>query len=237
MDSSDIRGRTYAVSDTISPRTPVKPNAPAATAAAAMVFTLFGARGHSSATDPLNKTRRPSPSFQSERASPVSRKQDGCLDILTKTPWKHRSVLSQVNPDNRNELLSIVGDYISTLSPLIFHYHSFSVCLGLPIMHRWVHKVSCCTCEPPDGAPGLNHHQRGQRESPPLRRKTYNTGCYGCQNYFSPSRHIWDFKFVSHHKMSMGQEERPKFFNYLWMAYLYNQVTPPAKPRDTHACS
>lgn len=87
--------RTHAVSETISPRTPVKPNAPAATAAAAMVFTLFGARGHSSATEPLNKTRRPSPSFQSERASPVSRKQDGCLDILINTPWKHRRGLSQ----------------------------------------------------------------------------------------------------------------------------------------------
>lgn len=83
--------RTHAVSETISPRTPGKPRAPAATAAAAMVFTLLGARGHSSATDPLNKTRRPSPSFQSERASPVSRKQDGCLDILINTPWKHRS--------------------------------------------------------------------------------------------------------------------------------------------------
>lgn len=100
--------RAHAVSDTISPWTLLKPSAPAATAAAAMVFTLFGASGHSSATDPLNKTRRPSPSFQSERASPVSRKQDGCLDILTNTPWKHRGVLIQVNTDNTKELSSLV---------------------------------------------------------------------------------------------------------------------------------
>lgn len=96
---------THAVSETISPRTPVKPNAPAATAAAAMVLTLLGARGHSSATEPLNKTRRPSPSFQSERASPVSRKQDGCLDILMNTPWKHRrggSVREKLKIANRH---------------------------------------------------------------------------------------------------------------------------------------
>lgn len=43
--------------------------------------------------------------------------------------------------------------------------------------------------------------------------------------------------FKSHHKMSLGQEEGSKFFNYLWMAYLYNQVTLPAKQRDIHACS
>lgn len=75
-------GSTHAVSDTISPWTAVKPNVPAATAAAAMVFTLLGASGHNSATEPLNKTRLPSPSVQSVRTSPVSRKQDGCLDIL-----------------------------------------------------------------------------------------------------------------------------------------------------------
>lgn len=80
--------KTHAVSDTISPWTPVKPSVPAATAAAAIVFTLFGASGHNSATDPLNKTRRPSSSVQSERTSPVSRKQDGCLDILMNKPWK-----------------------------------------------------------------------------------------------------------------------------------------------------
>lgn len=157
--------RTHAVSETISPRTPWKPSAPAATAAAAMVFTLLGARGHSSATDPLNKTCRPSPSFQSERASPVSRKQDGCLDILINTPWKHRRA-------HRKERRGIVTDGISASSPLISRHHSSSVCLGHPIMHHWVHKASCCACEPPDGAPGLNWHQTGQRESPPLRRKT-----------------------------------------------------------------
>lgn len=70
------------MSDTISPRTPSKPSVPAATAAAAMVLTLLGARGHNSATEPLNKTRLPSSSIQVVSLSPVSRKQDGCLDIL-----------------------------------------------------------------------------------------------------------------------------------------------------------
>lgn len=97
---ADMRGRirsvrflvkTHAVSDTISPWTPVNPSVPAATAAAAMVLTLFGASGHNSATEPLNKTRLPSSSAQSERTSPVSRKQDGCLDILINKAWKKRS--------------------------------------------------------------------------------------------------------------------------------------------------
>lgn len=82
------------------------------------------------------------------------------------------------NPETRNELLGIVTDDISTLSPLISCYHSSSVCLGLPIMHHWVYKVSYCTCEPPDGAPGLNWHQTGQRESPPLRRQTQHKLMY-----------------------------------------------------------
>lgn len=41
---------------------------------------------------------------------------------------------------------------------------------------------------------------------------------------------------MSHHKMSMGQEKWPKFFNYLGMAYLCNQVTPPVKHRNMHTC-
>lgn len=85
---NQIFGRTHAVSDTISPWTPVKPRVPATTAAAAMVLTLFGASGHNSATEPLNKTRLPSPSVQSERTSPVRRKQEGCLDILMNKAWK-----------------------------------------------------------------------------------------------------------------------------------------------------
>lgn len=80
------------MSDTISPRTPVKPSVPAATAAAAMVLTLLGASGQSSATDPLNKTRRPSSSVQSESTSPVSRKQDGCLDILINKLWRQEPI-------------------------------------------------------------------------------------------------------------------------------------------------
>ena len=110
------------MSDTISPQTPVKPNAPAATAAAAMVLTLLGARGHSSATDPLNKTRRPSPSFQSERVSPVSRKQDGCLDILINTLWKQK----RTQPENPEDDLR--HRYIVTFNfPL-----SFILCMSWP---------------------------------------------------------------------------------------------------------
>lgn len=87
-----FNGKTHAVSDTISPWTPVKPSLPAATAAAAMVLTLLGASGHNSATEPLYKTRLPSPSVQSERMSPVSRKQDGCLDILINKAWKESMI-------------------------------------------------------------------------------------------------------------------------------------------------
>lgn len=112
-----ILRKTHAVSDTISPWTPLKPSVPAATAAAAMVLTLFGASGHSSATDPLNKTRWPSSSVQSERMSPVSRKQDGCLDILINKPWKHakgrefnhnkvRFSRTNTYPENQNKMIA-----------------------------------------------------------------------------------------------------------------------------------
>lgn len=75
-------------------------------------------------------------------------------------------------PENGKELLEIVADDTSALAPLISRSHSSSVCLGLPIMHHWVHKASCCACEPPDGAPGSNWHPTERRGSPPLRRKT-----------------------------------------------------------------
>lgn len=88
---------THAVSDTISPVTPRKPNFDAAMAAAAMVFTLFGAMGQSSATEPWNKTRLPSPSVQSVSRPAVRRKQEGCLDIRMESacerdPYVVRSV-------------------------------------------------------------------------------------------------------------------------------------------------
>ncbi len=84
----EVQFATHAVSETISPVTPLKPNFDAAMAAAAMVFTLFGAMGQSSATEPWYKTRLPSPSVQSESRPPVSRKQEGCLDIRMERAYK-----------------------------------------------------------------------------------------------------------------------------------------------------
>lgn len=84
----EVQFGTHAVSETISPVTPLKPSFDAAMAAAAIVFTLFGAMGQSSATEPWYKTRLPSPSLQSESRPPVSRKHEGCLDIRTERAYK-----------------------------------------------------------------------------------------------------------------------------------------------------
>ncbi len=84
----EVQFATHVVSETISPVTPLKPNFDAAMAAAAIVFTLFGAMGQSSATEPWYKTRLPSPSVQSESRPPVSRKQEGCLDIRMERAYK-----------------------------------------------------------------------------------------------------------------------------------------------------
>lgn len=40
-------------------------------------------------------------------------------------------------------------------------------------------------------------------------------------------------KKKSHHEMRLRQEEKPKFFNYLWMAHLYNHITWPVKHKVT----
>lgn len=98
---SFVRERSYAVSETISPITPLKPRLSAAIAAAAMVLTLLGASGQRSATEPLKSTLLPSPSVQSLGPPPVRRKQDGCLDMRMKRfcGWDWRWRFSHV-PSN-----------------------------------------------------------------------------------------------------------------------------------------
>lgn len=160
---------THAVSDTISPWTPVKPSVPAATAAAAMVLTLFGASGHSSATEPLYKTRLPSPSVQSERMSPVSRKQDGCLDILINKAWNKSMNQCMITDPNPNKVtVRLPLRYRTTpVLPSRLHYRSASECPGRPTMHHWGRIESYYSGEQPDAASGSDQGQREQKENQP----------------------------------------------------------------------
>lgn len=156
-----------------------------------MVFTLLGASGHNSATEPLNKTLLPSPSVQSERTSPVSRKQDGCLDILINKAWKRSSLMRNTHTGQRHRHADVThvqgksGPMFHKLSsshrvktgPLLpsrLHCRSASGCPGLPIMHHWGHRVSSHTAELPDAGSCLDQHQRGPRGSPPETNKDRN---------------------------------------------------------------
>lgn len=140
---------THAVSDTISPVTPQKPSFDAAMAAAAMVFTLLGATGQSSATEPWKITRLPSPSDQSDSRFPASRKQEGCFDMRMdracigesnkhwheQANWANFTKGANLKRTYHQKLTSVLlAIYLEpTISQTLWNKTTLSISFGLPI--------------------------------------------------------------------------------------------------------